>query len=591
VIGGPSIGRTAHLRPLFFFVFTWFLFSPRSAAALDVRAKYEEALVEEALGRNHLFLDPNPEGKTVERIFVDGSQVIRPGDLPLSRSIPWTFLNHFHVQTREEIVLRELLFHIGDRYREDLVAESGRNLRSLFILSVARLVAVRGSAPDRVAILVVTKDQWSLRLNTEFTLDQARLDFISFSFSEANVAGHNKTVAIDFALDPSRYTVGAAYSDPRIWGSRTALSILADTYLARQHPRFEGENLSLTIGRPLYSLRTKWAWQASFLYLSDIVRFFKGGELATIPIGEEQIPDVYTRRLIRGALDGTRSFGLTNKINLTAGFRVASTHYGLPANFPTNVTAAAKAAFIALLPRSEDASGPYLSLSTFHANFIRLQDQNTFALSEDFRVGPSLALTVRYASHLFGFNSDFVELSGRFAETFFARDDLFTFALGAAARVQAGVLPDALVVNEAVTASFHNATPRFGPFRLHIAGSVELRNRDLDHVRLTLGSDNGLRGYAPREFQGNDVYVVNVELRTIPLNLWTLHVGAVVFYDGGDAPADLLHFGWHQDAGVGVRILIPQFNHEVLRLDLAFPFEKGSGGYAPRFSAAFGQAF
>ena len=42
---------------------------------------------------------------------------------------------------------------------------------------------------------------------------------------------------------------------------------------------------------------------------------------------------------------------------------------------------------------------------------------------------------------------------------------------------------------------------------------------------------------------------------------------------------------------MGVRILIPQFNHDVLRLDLAFPFETEKGGYVPRFSAEFGQAF
>jgi hypothetical protein len=68
-------------------------------------------------------------------------------------------------------------------------------------------------------------------------------------------------------------------------------------------------------------------------------------------------------------------------------------------------------------------------------------------------------------------------------------------------------------------------------------------------------------------------------------------VGAVLFYDGGDAPATLNALGWHQDAGVGLRLLIPQFNRSVVRFDLAFPFEQPTGGWAPHFSAEFGQAF
>src|SRR5439155_21332478 len=115
---------------------------------------------------------------------------------------------------RAPILPQELLFAGGEPYRADLVAESGRNLRRFFILSVARIVAARGSAPDRVVVLVVTKDKWSLRLNTNFVFDQARLDFLSFSISESNVAERNKTAAFQLLLDPGRYLVGLAFLQP-----------------------------------------------------------------------------------------------------------------------------------------------------------------------------------------------------------------------------------------------------------------------------------------------------------------------------------------------------------------------------------------
>ena len=147
-------------------------------------------------------------------------------------------------------------------------------------------------------------------------------------------------------------------------------------------------------------------------------------------------------------------------------------------------------------------------------------------------------------------------------------------------------------VNQIFDASFHEVTPRFSIFRLHVAGACDFRRNDFTKTRDDLGSDDGLRGFEPRRFIGNNFYRVNAELRTLALNLWTLHVGAVAFYDGGDAPQSLAVAGWHQDAGVGLRILFPQFDRQVLRVDVGFPFERETAGaWAPRFSLQFGQAF
>ena len=40
-----------------------------------------------------LDLDPQPEGKRIEEVWIDASQVILPGDFPPSNYIPWTWLN------------------------------------------------------------------------------------------------------------------------------------------------------------------------------------------------------------------------------------------------------------------------------------------------------------------------------------------------------------------------------------------------------------------------------------------------------------------------------------------------------------------
>ena len=59
-----------------------------------------------------------------------------------------------------------------------LVSETERNMRTLFIFAVARVVPLRGSAPDKVAVLVVTKDLWSIRLDSEYNLIGTLLQYL-----------------------------------------------------------------------------------------------------------------------------------------------------------------------------------------------------------------------------------------------------------------------------------------------------------------------------------------------------------------------------------------------------------------------------
>lgn len=586
----------------------------RPAWAVDLRERYEEQLIDAALAEHGLEVEPAPEGKRIERIVIVTNDVLLGSDFRIFDRVPvlshFRALNRLHVRTRQYIVRQELLFRPGDRFRRDLFEESGRNLRSMFILAVARLVAAKGSTPDDVIVVVVTKDQWTLRLNSNFVIDQVRLDGLSFSISESNLAGRNKTAALNIAVDPGRILLGAGYVDPRVWSSRHTYTVSGGLYLNRASSALEGFYANGSVGRPLFSLRTRWAWDLTGGYSDQIVRNFAGGQLRGVCIGTlsmgtcsgELLPFVYTARLWSTELAATRSWGIGTKLNLRFGWRVTSSQYGLTPEVQATASPEAQAIFRRnQVPRSEDASGPFLSIDAFTADFVRLQNIHTFALTEDFRLGPRFSAEVRWSDPAFGFDNRFFAMAGSYSDARYVRDDLFAMVVALGARVQPGVLPGHVLVNQDVSFSVRNISPRFGPFRFHARASLRMRGHDLANVQLLLGSSNGLRPFSPRAFSGSNLYTVNLELRTLPLNLWTLHVGAVLFYDGGDAPPTLLQAGWHHGMGVGLRILIPQFNRDVLRLDLAFPFEYENvlgmaGGvigqaWAPRFSAEFGQAF
>lgn len=569
-------------------------------------AEYEDRLITRALGERNLTLDPHPEGKQVEALHIAAYDMFLAGELPLAHKIPWTWLNKVHVRTKDHIIAQEILQPIGEPYRQDLIDETGRNLRNLFILAVARLVAVRGTTPDRVGLLVITKDRWTLRLNTSFVLDGARLDALAMSMAESNLFGRAKRVAFEFSLDPGRYGLGGSYLDPRIAGSRHSFRLLGLFYLTRGTGGLEGGKLDVSVGRPLFSLQTRLGWQVGVQYLQDIARQFRGGDIRLRELSGEQVPDVYTRRNLLGNAQIMYSLGVINKVTFALGFRVSDAQHDLPADFPSNVSEAARTAYQALLPRSESWAGPFVHVDLYTARYLRVKNLDSFSITEDLRIGPKLNAEVRVASHVFGLPSDFVELWGNAEYTALRRDVLVDAGVSVGTRVQPSVAMARNVtspmVNQAVHAYLHVASPLLRVVRLHGYGAFQLRARDLSNARLTLGLDNGLRGYATRAFQGNGLYHYHVETRTLALNLWTVYVGGVVFYDAGDAPPALLaphHKSdgpmvgtmLHQDAGIGLRLLFPQFNREVLRLDLAFPFEPTNGHWAPRFSAEFGQAF
>ena len=105
-----------------------------------------------------------------------------------------------------------------------------------------------------------------------------------------------------------------------------------------------------------------------------------------------------------------------------------------------------------------------------------------------------------------------------------------------------------------------------------------------------------MRGYPSGAYRGEAVTVFNVELRTRPLELWTIQTGAVAFFDSGAAYDHGEAPDFKQSVGAGIRIVFPQLERSVIRFDWAFPLETdpsvGVDSILPgRFVLTFQQAF
>ena len=101
----------------------------------------EERLIAWGLDRRQLELDPNPEGKPIDPVFVEREEIF-------PESNPKLF-DVLHLKTRDAVVRREVLLTPGDRYDAARALETERNLRRIFILSVAKVVAAGHSGFGR----------------------------------------------------------------------------------------------------------------------------------------------------------------------------------------------------------------------------------------------------------------------------------------------------------------------------------------------------------------------------------------------------------------------------------------------------------
>ncbi len=165
-------------------------------------------------------------------------------------------------------------------------------------------------------------------------------------------------------------------------------------------------------------------------------------------------------------------------------------------------------------------------------------------------------------------------------------EDLLTVGAAAAVRHQLDVAPTPWV-NRRFAAELENAFAPLGPGRFVVRGVVDLRAFDLDHTRLLLGGGNGLRGAPPESQSGSNALLFNLEYRTRPWVVQTLHVGAAAFYDAGsafDERPSLVH-----TVGLGLRFLFPQFDVQPVRLDFGYALNGPQPGFVGRLSLGFGQ--
>lgn len=546
-------------------------------AALPIAqdTNYEDRLVAWGLSQHGRELEPSPEGKVVEEILVSVEDVIGPED-------PYPgFLNVFHARTREEVVRREVMQQPGAAWDAHRVLETERNLRRLFFIAVSRVVTVKGTNGG-VALLVVIKDKWSLRLSNSFTLIGPLLQYLQLQLIEVNFNGWGQQLAVNTVVRLDTFSVGQLFIERRLFSTRWYFGEAASLIFNRLTGALEGTQGSVSIGQPIINLDPQWGFVVDGTWNVRRRRTFRGASVWQVPFtdenGETTVPLIYDVREYEGKAELTRSFGRELKLDVSATLGAWSRQYT-----PT-VADEAQAAFLTAryLPRSESVTYAQAYFRAFPADYRVLKNIDTYELSEDFQLGWLAQGGVRYAFPLPFAPSHFIEVGGALRYRFYRWDNLLSVSVAGAMRIR----PGQEIANRRLAAELTNYSPQFWGGRLVTRVLVDFKANDLDNRQLLLGGSTGLRGTFPEQFQGRNLVLANVEYRARPIEFFSSWLGIVLFYDVGsafDSVVQLTH-----TTGIGFRILLPQLNREVLRIDFGFVI----GGPQPgldRLNASWGQ--
>jgi outer membrane protein assembly factor BamA len=559
---------------------------------LATLSSLERASVSRAITARGFVVDPSPWGKVIgavrvynEDVFAEGSRFLR-------------FFNHFHVTTKERAVAQEVVISAGEVWDQARVEETARRLRDPLWSSVVAVIPVVSAEAGKVDLLVVTRDIWSLRLNTQYQVQQRSLTDLSIALSENNFLGTRSVLAAAFTMNQGTVATGPLFIDKNLFGKHIDFRARVDAILNRDAliDDFdfvrEGSQSAITVARSLWSLASEWGFGMSFSHRFAINRVFRGLELRQYDIPEtpdiEMLPHIYRIRAWSTGVYGVRQWGSRWKSQLTIGHSVDSQHPSLLDSFPG--TADQREPFVRdVLPRDEVTSVPYISYGLFEPRFRKLRNVQTFELAEDSRLGLDFDISYGVGVRFLGSDAYFQRGGASLGYGFpLGNDGSIRPAVAFNVRYQGSEF-----IDNTASGTVRVITPTYLWARIVAIGSVQTRWNDTQNRFFAIGSDSGLRGFIIDEFAGDRLVRGQVELRSMPFPVWVLRGGGVLFYDVGSAADTFREMKLHQDVGIGFRMLVPQTSRELFRFDLAFPLDgtDDTKRFRPRFIAGFESAF
>jgi hypothetical protein len=454
--------------------------------------------------------------------------------------------NQLHVETKEVVIRRELLFREGEPLDLEALAQTERNLRALPFLRKARVEAypIEPGGMGLVRVRVVVSDSWS-------TVPEGRVAKVGNEWiwgigaAEGNLFGLGKEIRALHSSGLDRDETYVLYGDPRFLGSRVALT----TFYSDAS---DGHHGSFFARRPFYSLDSRWSFRAGFEDFDRLDPLFQDGERIEELRHSRRHADFEAARAVR-----------------RSGASALRLHFGY--QFSEDEVELERRKFGVV----------QVGLTSVQHAFRKVTHVNRFERTEDVNLGNEAAAFFGISSPSLGGepgNSYFFFLSERHG---FALNP-GGFLLGAAswqARHRGGGIENGI-------ARFRlDLVQKLSTRRILLAKADFQHGTNLDpEVQVRLGAESGLRGYPVRQFNGSRSLLLTVEGRWFFADdlLRLVSLGVAGFVDSG--------FAWPEGtkvvlndlrSDIGVSLLLGanrvSATRPGVRIDLAYALQPVDG--------------
>ncbi len=519
------------------------------------------------VGAGHAQAGTCPQG-TISTVFIDNHSVFDPTDPGLNPRFDWAyrFVNRLHVRTREEVILREILFQEGDCYEIERLRDSERLVRAMPFIASVDIFGVQ-QADGSFHVIVDTRDEWSTRVEPRISTGGGASTW-GLSVREDNLLGTGRQVSAYYLDREGERSFGATFHNPQLMGTRwdagLALGRTAAGFLASQ-----------SVTYPFVGQVGRWAMRQAIHHEDRFFELWVPGEGELVPLW---VPESRRSMDVGAAYRwGTRGHNSTLFGAALSGEWVT---YPDDPRFGDRTPVDLLPDEIPAVPLQTVESIRLLVMTGKRSvHYVRRRALDTIDGTEDVRlgvetgiaVGPSLPLVSRdrdlaatLATYLAaevgpvltggqlmvqGRRNQESEPEGSDWEDVLGEVDAWAYwRPGERSR-------HTLVASVRAAGGWHTVTP----------------------FQLTLGSDAGLRGFPRHLDPGARRVIGSVEHRARlggPLSD-LLDLGAVAFVDAGKiwpgtAPAGT-ESPLRVNAGLGIRAAFPPGSRQTLRIDVGVP--------------------
>lgn len=484
---------------------------------------------------HHCFADflPEPdvlesEGAIIGTIIIVRVDVFDPKQKGEDEKL-FQLINFLHIETRESVIRRELLFKEGDRYNRSLVEESARNLRKLRFLYTA-LIEPFEYRDGVVDLRVYTQDAWTTKIG--FNIGRkGGVNTYKVGFEDENFLGFGKKLSVERFKRVENSGTLFRYFDYQLLGTKWNLT-------SSYEKNTDGTIKGFFVGHPFFSLETRWSCIFNLVQEDQIQRIYHDRKVSNIFRQKKDFFEI-SYGVSRGLRDGIAKqydFFYSYEENKFSETDDTESLQSSP-------------------PAGRKYSTVGIAFRRIENSFLKASRFKNFGKIEDFGLGNAFSARIGISPIAIGSEKNGLIVGVSDAQGFsISKSSTLLLSARYDARIEKSLLVNALF---SFSGEYFNTRYERQTIFLRLAGDI---GKNLyPENQFLLGGDTGLRGYPARFLDGSRQLLFTAEDRIFTdLELFHLFkIGFSAFFDAGLAwnyENEFSASAFKKDIGFGLRV-------------------------------------